>query len=259
MSRLSVADIRAQAEQMAEGDDRLQNTIIKGILHGDILRAIAASPLAKKLVFQGGTALTLCYGNPRYSEDLDFVHSTPLETEDFEQFKALLHTQMAERYGLAVEVKDPNKPLALRTTGESVAVHRWIARISIDNPRGVNVHKINIEVVDVPAYDPHPVVVQNPYDAFMGAPTAPLLLNVSSEREILADKVVAFAGRRYIKARDVWDIKWLMDRRTSVNQEWVARKAQDYHLIENGDMRPFVEYRKNKRPFSPNPAAVDHE
>ena len=51
----------------------LQFTIAKELLHYDILETLYENPIGKFLVFQGGTALRLCYNNNRYSEDLDFV------------------------------------------------------------------------------------------------------------------------------------------------------------------------------------------
>ena len=50
----------------------LKATIAKELLHYDILESLYDNPIGKKLVFQGGTALRLCYRNDRYSEDLDF-------------------------------------------------------------------------------------------------------------------------------------------------------------------------------------------
>ena len=48
-------------------------TIIKEILHYEILFALNQSGAAALLTFQGGTSLRLCHGAPRFSEDLVFV------------------------------------------------------------------------------------------------------------------------------------------------------------------------------------------
>lgn len=248
MTQRNVNDIRELAQRLAGRDGQLQNTIIKAILHTDILRAISASPLAQKLVFQGGTALSLCYGNVRYSEDLDFVHSAPLVQDDFDKFKGLLQAHMERQYGLGVEIQDPRTPLDRRPTAEEIPVHRWTARVTIadPDPSRQQVHRINIEVVDVPAYDPRPQVVRSLYDEALGVSGAPVMLNVSSEAEILADKIVALAGRNYIKARDIWDIKWLKDRGAALRIDWVWQKANDYHLTEGGQVGPFIDRLKKR-------------
>jgi hypothetical protein len=53
---------------------------------------------------------------------------------------------------------------------------------------------------------------------------------VESEAEILADKVVALAGRPYLKARDVWDLNWLLQKGVEVDEGMVAQKAERYGL-----------------------------
>lgn len=230
----SVRAIITGADTLAAGNTRLRDTIVKEVLHHDILYAIQQSDLARDLVFQGGTALRLCYGNARYSEDLDFVRSVPLNKARFKTFKALLQKLMTDRHGLVAYLSDPKKHLDERSTASSVVVHRWTATVEVP---GIKYQKIHIEVADVPAYDPRPRSIINPYAQLKAAPT---LLNVSSEKEILADKVVAVAGRRYIKARDIWDIKWLTDKGITLNLDWVRRKARDYHLLEGEDVAPLL-------------------
>lgn len=230
------------AEHLAAGQNRLKHTILKEVLHADILRALHESDLGKSLVFQGGTALRLCYGNQRYSEDLDFVRSAPLEPTHFEHFKKTLKTSIAERYELDVRISDPKRSLNQRTTDTSIAVHRFTAMIAIEKP-GFKNQKIHIEVADIPAYDAQPRMINNPYAEY-GA--GPVMLNVSSEKEILADKVIAVAGRDYIKARDIWDIKWLRDRGIELKHAWVRRKAADYHLVNDADPAPLISRLKER-------------
>jgi predicted nucleotidyltransferase component of viral defense system len=229
-----VRAIIASADKLAAGNTRLRDTIVKEVLHHDILYAIQQSDLARDLVFQGGTALRLCYGNARYSEDLDFVRSVPLSKDRFETFKNLLQKLMTDRHGLVAYLSDTKRRLNERSTTSSVAVHRWTATVEVP---GIKYQKIHIEVADVPAYDPRPRSIINPY-AQLGA--SPTLLNVSSEKEILADKIVALAGRPYIKARDIWDIKWLTDKGITLNLDWLKQKAKDYHLLKGKDVAPLL-------------------
>jgi predicted nucleotidyltransferase component of viral defense system len=227
--------IKALAMKFSHGAKPLYNTIIKEILHRDILWAISQSPLSKSLVFQGGTALRLCYGNNRYSEDLDFVHNQSFTSQDFEQFKELLTTSISERYGLSVKFKDPKVAVGEPANASGVTVRRWVAQVTIDDPQpdAKKSHKIHIEVADIPAYDARPRQVANPYQALLGSPS--VLLQVSSEKEILADKVIAVMGRSYLKARDIWDIKFLSDRNIPLTTLWVHKKAYDYQMDVAGN------------------------
>lgn len=230
------------ADRLAAGQNRLKDTILKEVLHADILMALHQSELGKSLVFQGGTALRLCYGNQRYSEDLDFVRNAPLNPAHFENFKKALTTSIAERHELTVRVTDPKRSLDARSSDNSVVVHRWTATIEISSQEetdipGAKNQKIHIEVADIPAYDARPRMINSPY-AHLG--TTSVMLNVSSEKEILADKVIAVAGRNHIKARDIWDIKWLRDKGVALNLDWVRQKALDHHLVTGSDMSPLV-------------------
>ena len=47
--------------------------VLREELQKTILTALSHEGYFTSLVFQGGTALRLFYGNPRFSEDIDFV------------------------------------------------------------------------------------------------------------------------------------------------------------------------------------------
>ena len=51
----------------------MEQNLIKEAIHLHLLSALSEAGVLRHVVFQGGTALRLCYGSERYSEDLDFV------------------------------------------------------------------------------------------------------------------------------------------------------------------------------------------
>src|ERR1043166_2217534 len=51
----------------------MEQNLIKEAIHLHLLSALSDAGVLRHGVFQGGTALRLCYGGERYSEDLDFV------------------------------------------------------------------------------------------------------------------------------------------------------------------------------------------
>src|ERR1700751_4074165 len=51
----------------------MEQNLIKETIHLHLLWALSDAGVLRHVVFQGGTALRLCYGGERYSEDLDFV------------------------------------------------------------------------------------------------------------------------------------------------------------------------------------------
>ena len=51
----------------------MEQNLIKETIQLHLLSALSDAGVLRHVVFQGGTALHLCYGGERYSEDLDFV------------------------------------------------------------------------------------------------------------------------------------------------------------------------------------------
>jgi predicted nucleotidyltransferase component of viral defense system len=51
----------------------MEQNLVKEAVHLHLLSAMSDAGILRHAVFQGGTALRLCYGGERYSEDLDFV------------------------------------------------------------------------------------------------------------------------------------------------------------------------------------------
>src|SRR6266849_4001439 len=54
-------------------DAEMEQNLVKEAIHLHLLSALSDAGILRHAVFQGGTALRLCYGGERYSEDLDFV------------------------------------------------------------------------------------------------------------------------------------------------------------------------------------------
>lgn len=220
-------ELLALAEREAGGPDvPTRATIVKELLHYDILLALSRSEMGRRLVFQGGTALRLCYGGQRYSEDLDFVCGSDA-TEPFElgEVVDLLAQHVTRRYGLAIDVKLPG--VDRQFSGEELVVKRWT--VSIDVPGFVARQRIHVEVCNVPAYDPKPTLLQPRYD-FLADVYSDIALPVESLEEITADKVVALLGRNHLKARDIWDLRWLDQRGVSIDPALVRAKLDDYGL-----------------------------
>jgi len=71
-----------------------------------ILKGLFESPFGRYLIFKGGTALRLCYGSPRFSEDLDFSLTqdrlkgrfSPLIKKIISPFPELTQTDLEEKY-----------------------------------------------------------------------------------------------------------------------------------------------------------------
>ena len=219
-------DLRELAGQYANARRVPAATIIKEILHYEILYALTQSGAASHLVFQGGTALRLCYQGTRYSEDLDFACGPAFAPECMAPFADLLQREIANAYGLQVEINPP----AMRKPDpeQTVPVTRWSAKIHIPDAdtRLKQNQVINIEVARVPAHDPDmaSIVANYPH---LPEPLRQMLIVAETRAEILADKLVALGARPFIKARDIWDIKFLSDNQVQPNFDLVRQKLRD--------------------------------
>jgi predicted nucleotidyltransferase component of viral defense system len=227
----SQKDLLALAGRYATNLRAPAATITKEILHYEILNALQESGALAALTFQGGTSLRLCYQGNRFSEDLDFAGGRDFDPKVMEPFGDVLKREIAAAYGLAVTINEPET--GRHDEQSTVSVSRWSARIAIPNPNRSFPQKelIKVEVANVPAYDTDlvPVTINYPH---LPAPFSQMLIPVESRSEILGDKIVALGARPYFKARDVWDIKFLLDKGIECDDglKFVSRKLIDYGL-----------------------------
>ncbi|WP_233235022.1 nucleotidyl transferase AbiEii/AbiGii toxin family protein [Bordetella sp. LUAb4] len=209
-------------------------TVMKEILHYEILFALNQSGASARLTFQGGTSLRLCYQGTRYSEDLDFVGGADFDPADMAPFAELLQREVGQAYGLQVDILAPKNKESAEGAEDGIAVARWRARVHIPqaDPSLPQRQVINIEVASVPAHRRDLLPVAANYD-HLPAPHRQMLLVVEPLPEILADKLVALSARPFLKARDIWDLKFLTDKGVKLDDDvvdLVVAKLGDYRL-----------------------------
>jgi predicted nucleotidyltransferase component of viral defense system len=212
----------------------MEQNLIKEAIHLHLLSALSDAGVLRHVVFQGGTALRLCYGGERYSEDLYFVCGKAGSYFDKVQFDALVrHALETTKESLSrdfdidpnlIDLKQPSDPMAIRSDAVSIVAWRIVVPISATR-RSPKSH-IKIEFANVPSYDNVPNVAK----ATAGlVQIQDIILKVESADEILADKAVALTAREALKYRDVWDV-WYLSKKLSAkaDRDTVARKFIDY-------------------------------
>jgi len=234
----SAADFDLLVERAMRAGHRahMRPVIEKELLHYDILFAMDQAGLLDPLTFQGGTALRLCYGSQRFSEDLDFVAGSDFAAGELQAIKSCITDHVGTRYGLEVHVKEP-KELAEDPEGRRVSVHKWqISVITAPARRDLPRQMIKIEVAGVPAYTRLPQPVQGNYD-FLPDGYRDLIILTESLDEILADKLVSLvACVAYIRHRDIWDLHWLQQQGARLDPQMIARKVRDYRVTGYADL-----------------------
>src|SRR6202045_4671951 len=102
----------------------MEQNLVKEAIHLHLLSALSDAGVLRHVVFQGGTALRLCYGGERYSEDLDFVcgkSGSYLDKIEFEKLiQRALETakhSLQRDFGISpdqIALKQPSRPSAIK-------------------------------------------------------------------------------------------------------------------------------------------------
>ncbi len=172
--------------------------------------------LKNELVFKGGTALQKAYGLNRFSEDLDFTLNTDTNIEEIiEKIKKDI-----ENFGFKTEYKALSSKISkcykLRIKGPLYdGTERSIAglRIEISLRRDLFLKSDTREVI--PVYQD----------------LQPYIILIMNAEEILAEKIRAVFQRE--KARDIYDIWFLLKKGIKIDYSLVKKKTEFYNIKFN--------------------------
>lgn len=215
----------------------MDQNLMKEAIHLHLLSALSEAGVLRHVIFQGGTALRLCYGGERYSEDLDFVCGRAgayLKDVEFDALvdKALETTKrtLQRDFDIAtgqIALKRPAQPELVK--GSDVNVAAWQIVVPVNPTPKTPKSRIKIEFANVPSYDFKPRTVS----ATPGlVQVQDIILNVETPNEILADKAVALTARAALKFRDVWDVWFLVNKLAATpDRAMVLKKFADYGTL----------------------------
>jgi predicted nucleotidyltransferase component of viral defense system len=156
--------------------------------------------------FMGGTALVLGYGNPRFSEDIDLT-----QVDDPAMLRPNLVSAVAELEGWFAS---PVTLAAPKKDGRT-----WRLTVKLGRADSLRLH---IDSQGFPAQSSQPLVIEYP-----SIPS--FVVEALSLDEIMAEKVIAVAYRRYLGGRDLFDL-WFHWLRSS--EAPPARPTAIFNFIE---------------------------
>ena len=228
----------------------LYPAIMKEVIHIESLSAMRDAGLFQRMVFQGGTAVRLCYGGIRYSEDLDFSAESELSREEIALFFDRLGNSIQD-LGLNLDaIKEPTMGQD-RKPGD---IPRWMTRIIIPPFSGTTYgvrtsHHVKIEVDARPVHERVNRVVQvNHADLGQIGP----IVATKSIRELLADKTLAFLGRNTMKWRDVFDMYFLRNQVRGLNKEDLLSEKLRENYADKDALENRIEIRRESLKESAN-------
>ena len=212
------------------GRNHMRPVIEKELLHYDILFVLDKESLLQQLTFQGGTCLRLCYGSPRFSEDLDFAGGSDFSSNNVIAIKQCIEDYIGSRYQLEVTVKEP-AVLKKLPEYEGINVDKWqVSIVTSPQRKDLPRQRIKLEIANLPSYSRVPQSLQVNYD-FLPDGYGDTLVMSESLDEVMADKLVSLVNTtRYVRNRDIWDLRWLKQQGSSINIDWIRQKTLDYKI-----------------------------
>lgn len=218
-----------------------EKTDLRGELQRAVLGALIRSRswVANDLAFQGGTCLHLAYASPRLSEDLDLMVRRSIDLDQVrENMEA--HLKSARRwYDRDLELtvtpaKTDKNPYAFNITlsGRNVVGQAFV-KVEFLKTDDDQLAKLTVDVSTI-AGEPVPVLMPE---------------------EIYLDKVMALGGRRYLKARDVFDLHFLRGKvgRIAIPIEAMRGRIAIYPADHPGAWIPKAEARIAEMPTQLEP------
>lgn len=206
---------------MIDKDVLLKTDIYKDIYQKekDYIQELFLSEIcenASELIFKGGTAISKFYGSTRFSDDLDFSIAGAQDKRT--TLSATLDNVIAE-----LSNEYPIK-LMRKKNNENMLVYE----LSIRGPLFEMLNKYQHLKIEV---DKNASTVSRT-KVFRRDPIypdlKPYVATVMSEKEILAEKVVALLFRHNIKARDLYDIYFLLQSGIGIEVSLVDKKMREY-------------------------------
>lgn len=222
---MSVVELGRLAKVAAGESVALLPVIEKEILHYSILSVMSHKGYLSHLTFQGGTSLRLCYNSDRLSEDLDFTGGLDFKQETMLDLKSDIESALQSKYGLSVSVKSPKEV----RSNEGIQVSAW--QVSVEThpeDRSLPRQRVKVEVANVPSYTREARTIRNNYPDI---PTDSVIVQVQSQEEIMADKILAFPVSANIRYRDIWDLAFMSGRGVRFDSDLLKKKIGDYGIF----------------------------
>ncbi len=198
-----------------------------------LLDALYGHSGSQHIVFQGGTALRWVYGGSRFSEDLDFVTSLPLD-----KIQSILKAVTTKAYRACVAQFGAGRPEQQIKGNRATAFKTFfIYRPDLQRERiAVKLEFESLKPALTPGFQKYvfrdlPQVSRLITLGYLFLPYSSTIILVETPDEILTDKIRSLYERQYLKGRDIFDLWWIVNQLgTSINWRVLENKLSMYQV-----------------------------
>ncbi len=213
-----------------------ETVIFREYLQLVFLQKLYQKTPSQSIFFKGGTAIHLIYQAPRFSEDLDF--SVVLPMPQFNSYIAAVLKRMEDEEGITWKGGKSIAGKQFLLTAENILPYKTYIALDFSFREKV--------------FSNDRSIIQTAYPVLFTSYVYHL-----SQEEALAEKIRAVMTRR--KGRDLYDLWYLLSKKTEVRQDMLREKLAYYEIVEvtNADiiqrvaMFPKKDFVLDLRPFVP--------
>jgi predicted nucleotidyltransferase component of viral defense system len=202
---------------------------LKEILQEIILFGLSNSDFFNEALFQGGTALRLFYGLPRFSEDLDFLLQKPNKRFTWKKYSDVIQN-ICRNFSITPEIVD--KTQLDKNVQKMFLKDNSIGKIlnlafSHDSYKKLSI-KLEIDI--------NPPAGSYTEIKFLDFPIAysTIVQDLSSN---FAGKCHALLCRPYVKGRDWYDFLWYISQKVTPNFLFLSNAINQQGLWANQQLR----------------------
>jgi hypothetical protein len=159
---------------------------------------------SRHVAFHGGTSLHFSWRSPRRSEDLDFLIAKSARDIGQAVERAAKRTEEAFRAddpAFGVEIKDKTR------RGDRMIAYQLV--VSHRDYLGKTIVKVEFWKVDAAYLEGYPVELRTPFRPGEIVSRISSPVPAAALETAYCDKLTAFATRRYLKWRDIYDLWWI--------------------------------------------------
>jgi predicted nucleotidyltransferase component of viral defense system len=236
----NIIDERLKSYALNTVDD--EEHALKEILQEVAIYGLSSANFFDKAAFQGGTALRILYGLPRFSEDLDFILKNPDPDFKWESYmEAIIAT--CKQFGVNPEVTDKSRvnSAVKKMFLKDDSIGKIIDLTFAHHPGRKLTIKLEIDTNPPQGSNYDLKFLEFPLDCSL------LAQDLSSS---FAGKCHALLCREYIKGRDWYDFGWYVARKITPNFIFLENAINQQGPWANQKIKAtpsrFVEALKNK-------------